>query len=164
MNDLIFYTDGGCSGNPGPGGYGIIGLRNKEIVYQYSSFEENTTNNRMELKALLHILKIAAANPQKNYIVYSDSSYAICSFTDWIYSWSKNGWRNSKKKIVENIDIMKEAYEYLRFPLKNFQLNKIPGHSGHLGNELADALCTKNEIKFNKLVKENNLVIREEEI
>lgn len=161
-NNLIFYTDGGCSGNPGPGGYGIIGLRGKTIVYQYVSFEDYTTNNRMELKAILHILKMAAENPEEEYFVYSDSSYAIQSFTNWIYSWAENGWQNSKKKTVENVDIMKEAYEYLHFPLKNFQLNKTSGHSGCLGNELVDALCTKNISKFNKLVRENKLVIKEE--
>lgn len=160
--EIIFYTDGGCQGNPGPGGYGIIGLRRKVIEYQYSAFEGHTTNNRMELKAILHMLELAQRNPEINFIVYSDSAYAIQSVTNWIYNWANNGWQNSRKVTVENVDIMKEIYEYVRFPLPNFQLNKTQGHKGILGNELVDAICTKNEKKFNKLVQEHGLIIKEE--
>lgn len=157
--DTIYYTDGGCRGNPGPGGYGIIGLRGDEIVYAYSAFEDATTNNRMELKAILHVLKLAAENPQKQYTIYSDSSYAIQSITQWIYTWANNGWQNSKKVTVENIDIMKEIWQYVAFPPKNVKIHKVRGHCGNLGNELVDALCTNNMDKYYTLITANHLKV-----
>lgn len=164
FNNLIFYTDGSCSGNPGPGGYGVVCL-NKcysqtiseyieryTINYNYSKYSENTTNNREELKAILHVLKLAAEHKEWDFTVYSDSAYAVNSINDWIYGWARNGWINSKKKPVENLDLMKEIYSYIEFPMENFELKKIEGHSGHLGNELADAYATNNQKKINDLV------------
>lgn len=153
--NLIFYTDGSCSKNPGPGGYGVICLdeKNKQIKYQYSESFDMTTNNRMELSAIFHVIKLAYQNRDYNFITFSDSAYAINSINSWVYSWSENGWQNSKKKTIENVDLIKEIYQYIKFPLPNFILSKIEGHSGLLGNEAADRLATGKQKELNKLLK-----------
>lgn len=158
MKEKIFYTDGACSGNPGPGGYGVVGLNENNVFYQFSDFSENTTNNREELKAILHVLKLAAEDTENLYTVYSDSAYAVNSINSWMDGWAKKGWINTKKQIVENVDLMKEIY-YIKTNLFNFKLIKIKGHSGELGNEYADALATDNSEKWSKLCKEYNLII-----
>ena len=153
FNNLTFYTDGACSGNPGPGGYGVVeyDIKSNTIFYTYSEYFKNVTNNQMELKAILHVIKLAAADKENSYLVYSDSAYAVNSINTWMYEWARNGWINSKKKPVENLDLIQEIYSYLEFPMKNFDLRKINGHSGHLGNELADALATGNIKKKEEL-------------
>ena len=149
----IFYTDGSSKGNPGPGGYGVVeyDIKSNTIFYTYSEYFKNVTNNQMELKAILHVIKLAAADKENSYLVYSDSAYAVNSINTWMYGWARNGWINSKKKPVENLDLIQEIYSYLEFPMKNFDLRKINGHSGHLGNELADALATGNIKKKEEL-------------
>ena len=153
----IFYTDGACSGNPGPGGFGVVSLDSHSINYAYSKQCKNTTNNREELKAILHVFELAAVNPKNEYLVYSDSAYAVNMINNWIYSWAKNNWKNSKKQQVENIDLVQEIYKYLNIDFFNCQVKKISGHSGELGNELADALATQNEKKYSKLLLDNNI-------
>ena len=164
FNNLTFYTDGACSGNHGPGGFGVVCLNTyySQIIYDYierhtinytySEQSESTTNNREELKAILHVLKIAAEHKEYNFTIYSDSAYAVNSINTWMHGWARNGWVNSKKKPVENLDLIQEIYSYLEFPMENFDLRKINGHSGHLGNELADALA-KNNMKRKEELK-----------
>ena len=156
----IFYTDGACSGNPGSGGYAVVSLEKNELVYSYVEDFPNTTNNRMELMAILHVMKLAAEDKENDYLVYSDSAYAINSITNWIYGWARNGWMNSKKKQVENIDLMQEIYQYVKFPMSNFKLEKVHGHDGLLGNELADALAANNRKKFDDLIYKNDIILR----
>lgn len=150
----IFYTDGSSKGNPGPGGYGVVeyDIKSNTIFYTYSEYFKNVTNNQMELKAILHVLKIAAKHPEYDFTVYSDSAYAVNSINNWIYGWARNGWINSKKKPVENLDLIQEIYKYVEFPMTNVTLRKIDGHKGILGNELADALATNNKKKLDDLI------------
>lgn len=172
----IFYTDGACSGNPGPGGFGVvqmseltIGKRNQlgnwekatlpSIKYAYNKLTKDTTNNREELKAIIHVFKIAAADPGNEYLVYSDSAYAVNMINNWIWGWAKNNWRNSKNKEVENIDLVKEIYKYLNIEFFNCQVKKCSGHSGELGNELADALATGDRKKMERLLEDNEILI-----
>ena len=112
----------------------------------------------MELMAILHVMKLAAEDKENDYLVYSDSAYAINSITNWIYGWARNGWMNSKKKQVENIDLMQEIYQYVEFPMPNFKLEKVHGHDGLLGNELADSLASKNKQKYLNLIKKHNII------
>ena len=160
FNNLTFYTDGACSGNPGPGGYGVVeyDIKSNTIFYTYSEYFKNVTNNQMELKAILHVIKLAAADKENSYLVYSDSAYAVNSINTWMYGWARNGWINSKKKPVENLDLIQEIYSYLEFPMENFDLRKIDGHSGHLGNELADALATGDMKKKEELKHKYNIL------
>ena len=164
-----FYTDGACSGNPGPGGFGVIELstclretyssyiESYSLNYEYAEYFDYVTNNQMELKAILHVLKLAAAHPEEGYIIYSDSTYAVNSINDWIRGWAANGWVNSRKVTVENVDLMQEIYKYI--DLDNYLLRKIRGHDGELGNELADAAATGNSKKRDELIKRYHILI-----
>ena len=172
----VFYTDGACSGNPGKGGFGVVqmgqisfnkrnALGNWEkvtlpsIEYSYYEHSDLTTNNREELKAIIHVMKLAAADPKCEYLVYSDSAYAVNMINDWIWNWAKSDWQNSKHKEVENVDLVKEIYKYLSIEFFNFQIKKCKGHSGEIGNELADALATGDRKKWNKLLETNELMV-----
>lgn len=153
-----FWTDGACKGNPGPGRYGIIAIKDNQILYEYSEYCDNTTNNREELKAILHVFELAAADPNNQYIIYSDSAYAVNIINDWIFKWAKNNWINSKGKTIENLDLIQTLYKYVTINFFNCQVRKIVGHAGIIGNELADALATGNKEKYQKIVKENHIL------
>ena len=169
------WVDGACSGNPGPGGFGVelkeVQVRKKDnwgnwstdfyqtyIEYIYNEQCEQTTNNRMELKAILHVFKLAVADPDNKYVIYSDSAYAVNILNSWIHAWASNVWKNSKKQTIENLDLVKELYNYLNIDFFNCQIYKCKGHAGELGNELADALATNNQTKFDKIIKQNNII------
>ena len=154
-----FWTDGACKGNPGPGGYGVVELQDNKILYEYSEYCDNTTNNREELKAILHVFELAAADKSNTYIIYSDSSYAVNIINDWIFTWVKNNWMNSKGNQVENLDLILNLYKYVTINFFNCQVKKCKAHCNNIGNELADALATGNNDKFNKIVDKNNLCI-----
>ncbi len=138
MKEITIYTDGACSGNPGPGGWGavlIYGTRIKEI----SGGEENTTNQRMELTAVVEALRALKVKGW-DVVVYSDSAYIVNAFgQDWIGRWQKNGWKNSKKEDVANQDLWKTL---LALMSKNrVRLKKVKGHSGDKWNERCDELA-----------------------
>ena len=157
---IEIYTDGACKGNPGPGGYGVVAFDGDIIIHAFSEeSNEDTTNNREEMKAIIHAFKFAEnyLNPNETVIVYSDSAYCVNMINDWIWTWSKNGWKNSKKKEVENIDLVKEIYKYVNREFFNCQVVKVKGHAGSAGNELADALATCNEKKYLKILSAYNL-------
>ncbi|HHY79082.1 MAG TPA: ribonuclease HI [Thermoanaerobacter sp.] len=145
-NDEIIeiYTDGACSGNPGPGGWAAV-LLYKGIKKEISGFEETTTNNRMELKAVIEALKALKKPCQVN--LYSDSNYVVNAFKEgWLEKWQKNNWIKSDKKPVENQDSWKELLEVSA----NHQINwiKVKGHADNEYNNLCDKIATK-EIKKN---------------
>lgn len=162
-----YYSDGACSGNPGPGGWGLVSVLYAHtpgnqtypmVVEVYQGADENTTNNRMEMIAVLECMKLAAADPVNQYICHSDSAYVVNMCNDWIYKWAQNGWQNSKKQTVENLDLVKEIYKYLTIDFFNFQLVKCQGHCGILENELADALATNNSKKWKELKERTHFV------
>ena len=156
----IFYTDGSSKGNPGPGSYGVAeyDIKSNIIFYIYSEYFKNVTNNQMELKAILHVIKLTAADKENSYLVYSDSAYAVNSINIWMWSWAKSNWRNSKNEEVKNIDLVKNLY-YLYDNKKTSicQIHKVKGHLGldvkgnidAIGNKIADALATDDEIGLN---------------
>ena len=164
-----FYVDGSSKGNPGPGGFGVIELdtclretynayvESYSLNYEYAEYFDYVTNNQMELKAIRHVLKLAAAHPEEGYIIYSDSAYAVNSINDWIRGWAANGWVNSRKVTVENVDLMQEIYKYI--DLDNYLIRKIRGHDGELGNELADAAATGNSKKKEELSKRYHILV-----
>lgn len=166
----IFYTDGACKGNPGPGGFGVVELvetyretyedyiKNINIGFKHSGQCENTTNNREELKAIITVFELAAADEDNEYIIYSDSAYAVNIINSWIHNWARNNWVNSKGNIVENLDLIKTLYKYVSINFFNCQVKKINGHAGIIGNELADALATNNLSKFEKILDENDIL------
>lgn len=138
------YSDGSSRGNPGPGGWGLIILNEQEdkVVFTENDRENPTTNNRMELTAILCALQYAESHPNDTFIIYSDSAYAVNSCNTWMSGWAANGWKNSKKQTVENLDLMQAIYNLLSRDFFNAEVRKCSGHSGVAGNELADALAT----------------------
>ena len=142
MQQVEIYTDGACSGNPGAGGWGAI-LRCQGVEKELSGGEANTTNNRMELTAVIEALK-ALKKPCK-VILYTDSRYVMDGVTKWLPNWQINGWRTANKKTaVKNIDL----WQTLESLLKNHQIKWVwvKGHNGHLENERVDELA-RNQAK-----------------
>lgn len=130
------FTDGACSGNPGPGGWGAI-LRYGDVEKELAGFSRHTTNNRMELLAA--ICAIEALNRTTVGELTTDSSYVKDGITKWIHNWKKNGWRKSNRKPVEN----KDLWERLDAAVSshNITWHWIRGHTGHVENERADSLA-----------------------
>ena len=142
---VILYTDGACSGNPGLGGWGAILIYNgKEKIL--SGGEENTTNNRMEMMAVIKGLKALKQNCEVD--VYSDSAYVVNTFQNgWIDTWQNNGWRTSKGDVL-NIDLWQELLNLLQ--KHNVIWHKVKGHSTDENNNRCDALARKEIEKMRK--------------
>ena len=138
---MIIYTDGSCQRNPGPGGFGVVVLDdNENIIETYSHREDDTTNNKQELKAILYtIIKYGKEKPTP--IVYSDSNYCVQTFTNWMYGWARNGWIKSDKKKPENLDLIQTYFQLENLGYK-IDLRKVKGHAGNKWNEMADGLAT----------------------
>ncbi|ADQ07103.1 Ribonuclease H [Caldicellulosiruptor hydrothermalis 108] len=137
MKEVTIYTDGACSGNPGPGGWCAI-LIYKGIRKVLKGFERYTTNNRMELKAVVEALK-ALKEPCK-VIIYSDSAYIVNAVNqNWIEKWQKNGWKTSEKEEVKNIDLWNELIELLKIHKVTFE--KVKGHADNELNNLCDRIA-----------------------
>ncbi len=138
------YTDGACSGNPGIGGWGVI-LRYKDTEKELSGGEINTTNNRMELTAVIEALK--ALKTACNITLYTDSKYVMNGITEWLENWKKNGWKTSNKKgAVKNIDLWQTLDELV---LKHeIRWVWVKGHVGHIENERVDTLARSEVLKL----------------
>ena len=118
MEQITIYTDGACSGNPGPGGWGAILLYN-DIIKELSGGKPNTTNNIMEMTAVIEALK--ALKKPCNVNLYSDSAYVVNAFDKgWIYGWLKNNWVNSSKEPVKNKELWQELYNLTKIHKVNF--------------------------------------------
>ena len=132
------YTDGACSGNPGAGGWGYV-LICKSKQKQESGFALETTNNRMELIAVLEGVK--AINKPCSLTIYTDSAYVHNAFTEhWIENWQANGFKNSRKQEVANKDLWLELIEALK--IHNYKFVKVKGHADNTYNNLCDKLAT----------------------
>ena len=133
------YTDGACSGNPGPGGWGAIIFDKDNNQKNLSGNEKNTTNNRMELMAPIMALKKIKTDLE--IVIYTDSTYVKNGITEWIKKWEKNGWKNSNKKPVKNKDLWIKLNDLCQ---KNKVIWKwVKGHSDNKYNTLADELATQ---------------------
>ena len=134
---VTIYTDGACSGNPGKGGWGSI-LIYGDVVKELSGGEDNTTNNRMELKAVIEALK--ALKSPCDVEIYSDSAYVVNAFTQkWIDNWIKNNWKTADKKSVKNVDLWQELLVLIK--THNVTFKKVKGHSDNELNERCDKLA-----------------------
>lgn len=145
MKKAILYTDGACSNNPGMGGWAYILKYNRKTT-ECSGFEAETTNNKMELMA---VIKGLEAIPEKcNVEVYSDSAYVVNAFLDdWISSWLKRKWRNSEGKPVKNLELWQRLVELSNF--HKIKWNKVAGHSDDELNNRCDALA-RGEVASHK--------------
>ena len=130
------YTDGACSGNPGPGGWGALMLCNGEEK-ELSGGEAETTNNRMEMLAAIQAFQ-ALKKPTKVRL-HTDSTYLKDGITKWIAKWKRNGWRTAAKKPVKNADLWQLLEEVMK--PHNVEWRWVKGHSGHPENERADELA-----------------------
>lgn len=137
------FSDGGCWGNPGPGGWGVL-LRYQGKEKTFYGSEAYTTNNRMEMRAAIEGLS-ALKHPCK-VMITTDSTYLKDGITEWIEGWKKNGWKTKEKTLVKNIDLWKQ----LDFFVNHHQVEWtwIKGHNGHRENELADQLSQEAIKKF----------------
>jgi ribonuclease HI len=136
LSRVEVYTDGACSGNPGPGGWGAI-LRYGETVKELNGGEANTTNNRMELTAAIEALNALTRPCEVD--LYTDSSYVKDGISGWIEGWKRNGWKTAAKKPVKNAELW-QALEQARKPHK-VTWHWVKGHAGHPENERADELA-----------------------
>ena len=145
---VSIFTDGACRGNPGPGGWGVLlrigdgdGLKEKELW----GGEASTTNNRMELTAVIEAL--GALKRPVTARVHTDSQYVIKGISEWIFGWKRNGWKTSDKKPVKNADLWQKL-DSLRTP-HQIEWIWVKGHAGHPENERADALANRGIDELN---------------
>ena len=135
-NNVVIYTDGACKGNPGTGGWGAV-LEYEDKNKKIYGYEEETTNNRMELTAAIKALSIL--KNKSNVVLYTDSKYLMEGISKWIDGWKKNNWRTSNKKEVKNIDLWKMIDNLNKNHIIEWKW--VKGHSGNSGNEMADDLA-----------------------
>lgn len=143
---MIIYVDGSCSKNgsvENEGGFGAVIINDDNSIQLHREREENTTNNRQELKAILWAMK-TYGKPTGGFAfiptVYSDSAYSVNTFNEWMFNWERKGWIKSDKKIPENLDIIKEYFSLFQQGYR-IDLRKCAGHAGNEYNELADKLA-----------------------
>ncbi len=138
MKQITIYTDGACSGNPGPGGWGAV-LFYGERVKELSGGEPHTTNQRMELTAIIAALSALKVS-NWDVTVYTDSAYVVNAFRqNWIPRWLQNGWKNSRKEPVANKDLWEQLLEQMK--RNRVVIEKVKGHSGDRWNERCDELA-----------------------
>lgn len=137
-NGVEIYTDGACSENPGPGGWGVLMIWRDDEKELFGG-EPATTNNRMELMAAIQALE--SLNRQIPVTLYTDSKYVLDGITKWIKGWKRNGWRTAAKKPVKNDDLWRRLDEALAGHEVDWQW--VKGHAGNPGNERADDLANK---------------------
>jgi ribonuclease HI len=135
-NHVEIYTDGACSGNPGPGGWGAI-LRFKGVEKEMSGGDPETTNNRMEMMAAISALEALKRPCVIN--IYTDSSYVRDGITKWIFGWQKRGWKTADKKPVKNVELWQRLLKALE--PHQVEWHWVKGHAGHPENERCDELA-----------------------
>ena len=137
MNHVVIYTDGACKGNPGPGGWGVL-LRMGRHEKELSGGEPETTNNRMEMTAVLMALQALTAPCEA--VIHTDSRYVIDGMTKWIFGWQKRGWVNASKEPVKNRDLWEQLVAAAARHRISWQW--VKRHDGHPENERVDQLAS----------------------
>ncbi|ANY62796.1 ribonuclease HI [Comamonas aquatica] len=138
MNQVVIYTDGACKGNPGPGGWGVLmqaGPHTKELF----GGERETTNNRMELTAVIEALR--ALKRPCDVTLFLDSEYVRKGITEWIHGWKAKGWKTSTKQPVKNVELWQALDALVSGAGHRIEWRWVKGHAGDPGNERADALA-----------------------
>ncbi|MDB2703748.1 ribonuclease HI [Methylophilaceae bacterium] len=140
---IKIYTDGACKGNPGVGGWGAIIMQDEKNIELFGG-ENETTNNRMELMAVIMALKEISSNLELT--IYTDSTYVQKGISEWIKNWKVNNWRSSSKKPVKNKDLWIELDEAVGSRKINWEW--VKGHAGNEGNEKADELANQGVVSM----------------
>ncbi len=148
MTEVVIYTDGACSGNPGPGGWGVV-LRWKDTEKELYGGDPLTTNNRMELMAAIRALE--ALQRPATVSLHTDSKYLLDGITKWIGGWQRNGWLTAAKKPVKNDDLWRRLVEAMS--RHDVSWVWVKGHAGEEGNERADALARRGIQEANSVVR-----------
>jgi ribonuclease HI len=138
LQDVTIYTDGACKGNPGPGGWGVL-LQSGEVRKELFGGELNTTNNRMEIMAVIEAL--SALKRPCHVTLYLDSEYVRKGITEWIAGWKARGWRTAAKAPVKNVDLWQRLDDLTQ--AHQIDWRWVRGHAGDEGNERADALANR---------------------
>ena len=138
MNQVEIYTDGACKGNPGPGGWGVL-LRSGDTVKELHGGEPSTTNNRMELMAVIQALE--ALKRPCAVTLYLDSQYVLKGITEWLPGWKAKGWKTASKQPVKNVELWQRLDDLLQKGGHVVDWRWVRGHTGDAGNERADALA-----------------------
>lgn len=134
------YTDGACSGNPGPGGWAFVVVEQGIATYNTGGSEKHTTNNRMELTALVEACKYIDTQSETKWTIYADSAYCInCYSAGWWRKWMSNGWMTSQKKPVLNQDLWEKLIPYFQRP--DISFCKVKGHANNQFNNIVDELA-----------------------
>lgn len=142
-NNIEIFTDGSSLGNPGPGGWGAVVVMDSKIIHEFGGHENKTTNNRMELQAVIETLKhIIKKHESDTIIIHTDSTYVLLGITTWIHNWEKNNWKTANKKPVLNKELWQELIELVRNFKGKLSWQKVKGHNGHIHNERADEIAT----------------------
>ena len=146
MNQVVIYTDGACKGNPGPGGWGVY-LRSGDVEKDLFGGEAQTTNNRMELTAVIEALKALKRPCQVQ--MYMDSEYVRKGITEWLPGWKARGWKTAAKQPVKNVDLWQALDGLVSSGGHDIDWRWVKGHAGDPGNERADALANRGVPLFN---------------
>lgn len=147
---IRIFTDGACSGNPGPGGWGVVMLH-KEGVLVFGGNEILTTNNRMELQAVIEGIRFAKNLGYTEIDVYTDSSYvANAILQKWLHKWERNNWKTASKGFVKNTDLWKKMLKFVNNKEVKITFVKVKGHNGNTFNEMAD----EEAVKQSRIAKE----------
>jgi ribonuclease HI len=140
LNHVEIHTDGACKGNPGPGGWGVL-LKSGTTEKELSGGELSTTNNRMELTAVIEAL--AALKRPCHVSLYLDSEYVRKGITEWIHGWKAKGWRTASRQPVKNVELWQRLDELVATSGHRIEWHWVRGHAGNPGNERADALANR---------------------
>lgn len=152
MEKIIAYTDGACSGNPGPGGWAFLIVKNNEVVYKEANPNESkqTTNNKMEMLSVINCLEYLIKKHKDSFtvVIHSDSNNTIQTMKDWVHGWKKNGWTRPKNQEIKNLDLVKKLYTLCYESNINVEWVKVKAHQKKGSkdydpfNDLVDKLAT----------------------
>ncbi len=141
-SSILIYTDGACTGNPGPGGWACIVSLPDGTVHEMGGGVKETTNNRMEMAAAIRALAMLELKEPTPIVLYTDSSYVIKGITQWIWGWRSRGWKSADGKDVANRDLWEELLRQVtRLKPSNVDWRYVRGHSGYAGNERCDEIA-----------------------
>ena len=141
MNKVVIYTDGACKGNPGPGGWGAVLRAADGAEKELCGGEAQTTNNRMEMMAVIEAL--SALKRPCHVVLHVDSQYVLKGMTEWLQGWKAKGWRTAAKQPVKNVDLWQRLDALVHQSEHRIEWQWVKGHAGDPGNERADALANR---------------------
>jgi ribonuclease HI len=147
LNKIVIYTDGACKGNPGPGGWGALLRAADGAEKELCGGEPDTTNNRMEMMAVIEAL--SALKRPCHVILFVDSQYVLKGMTEWLHGWKAKGWRTAAKQPVKNVDLWQRLDALVHQSEHRIEWQWVKGHAGDPGNERADALANRGVEQLN---------------